>query len=32
MDDFIDEITRAMLEEKTSYYTQLQYNRRDDNL
>ena len=29
MDDFIDEITRSMQEEKTSYYTQLQYNRRD---
>ena len=32
MDDFIDEITRSMQEEKTSYYTQLQYNRRDGNL
>ena len=29
MDDFIDEITRSMEEEKTSYYTQLQYKRRD---
>lgn len=31
MDDFIDDITRSMQEEKTSYYTQLQYNRRDSN-
>lgn len=30
MDDFIDDITRSMQEEKTSYYTQLQYNRRDN--
>jgi hypothetical protein len=30
MDDFIDEITRSMQEEKTRYYTQLQYNRRDE--
>lgn len=30
MDDFIDEITRSMQEEKTSYYTQLQYNRHDN--
>lgn len=29
MDDFIDDITRSMQEEKASYYTQLQYNRRD---
>ena len=29
MDDFIDEISRSMQEEKTSYYTQLQYSRRD---
>ena len=32
MDDFIDEITRSMQEEKTSYYTQLQYSRRNNNL
>jgi diguanylate cyclase (GGDEF)-like protein len=31
MDDFIDEIMRSMQEEKTSYYTQLQYNHRDIN-
>ena len=30
MDDFIDEISRSMQEEKTSYYTQLQYSRRDN--
>jgi hypothetical protein len=30
MEDFIDDITRSMQEEKTSYYTQLQYNRRDN--
>ena len=30
MDDFIDDITRTMQEEKTRYYTQLQYNRRED--
>ncbi|MBR5412134.1 MAG: diguanylate cyclase [Fibrobacter sp.] len=29
MDDFIDEITRAMQEEKTSYYTQQQYSHRE---
>ena len=31
MDDFIDEISRSMQEEKTSYYTQLQFNHRDIN-
>jgi GGDEF domain-containing protein len=30
MEDFIDEITRSMQEEKTSHYTQQQYKRRND--
>ena len=30
MDDFIDDITRSMQEEKTRYYTQLQYNHREE--
>ena len=31
MNDFVDEITRSMQEEKTSYYTQLQYSHREAN-